>query len=164
MGISTFFLQNAQSTETEAAPGERRAYQNRRRPPKEKGHPEDDHGVGRQTNSADSQKIQLLHLPGIDEVNMFREDGTVIHFRNPKVTAAPSSNTFTVHGANEIKRFEEIPDAFNQIGLEGLQAWARSKGFDGSGPMMGGPPATKKNDLDAIPETSGNFDEAEDCD
>merc|ERR1711981_1312165 len=55
------------------------------------------------------KKFACSNLPGIDEVNMFKEDGTVIHFKNPKVTASPTSNTFTVSGHNELKKITEIP-------------------------------------------------------
>merc|ERR1712027_222126 len=103
------------------------------------------------------KKFSCSNLPGIDEVNMFKEDGNVIHFKNPKVTASPTSNTFTVAGHNEVKKITEIPGVLNQLGLEGLQGlqqWAKSQG-------IGQEPAAKKADgLADIPET-GNFDEAE---
>lgn len=38
------------------------------------------------------------------QVNMFKDDGEVIHFNNPKVQALPSSNTFSITGHAEIKR------------------------------------------------------------
>merc|ERR1712066_813817 len=104
------------------------------------------------------KKFACSTLPGIDEVNMFKEDGTVIHFKNPKVTASPTSNTFTVAGHNEIKKITEIPGVLNQLGLEGLQGlqqWAKSQG-------VADPEQAKKQagGLADIPET-GNFDEAE---
>merc|ERR1711941_1453 len=104
------------------------------------------------------KKFSCSNLPGIDEVNMFKEDGNVIHFKNPKVTASPTSNTFTVAGHNEVKKITEIPGVLNQLGLEGLQGlqqWAKSQGIGQE------PAAAKKADgLADIPET-GNFDEAE---
>merc|ERR1712113_491197 len=103
------------------------------------------------------KKFSCSNLSGIDEVNMFKEDGNVIHFKNPKVTASPTSNTFTVAGHNEVKKITEIPGVLNQLGLEGLQGlqqWAKAQG-------IGQEPAAKKADgLADIPET-GNFDEAE---
>merc|ERR1711879_504857 len=104
------------------------------------------------------KKFSCSNLPGIDEVNMFKEDGNVIHFKNPKVTASPTSNTFTVAGHNEVKKITEIPGVLNQLGLEGLQGlqqWAKPQGIGQE------PAAAKKADgLADIPET-GNFDEAE---
>ena len=34
---------------------------------------------------------------------MIKDDGTVIHFNNPKVQASPSANTFAVTGHGENK-------------------------------------------------------------
>merc|ERR1711934_668785 len=108
------------------------------------------------------KKFACSNLPGIDEVNMFKEDGTVIHFKNPKVTASPTSNTFTVSGSNEVKKITEIPGVLSQLGIEGLQglqAWAKAQGLDAQSALNPNADA-KKNGLDAIPE-SGNFDESQ---
>merc|ERR1712227_1122216 len=35
------------------------------------------------------KKLSINPIPGIEEVNMFRDDGSVIHFTNPKVQASP---------------------------------------------------------------------------
>uniref|UniRef100_A0A1I8HKV2 Transcription factor BTF3 n=1 Tax=Macrostomum lignano TaxID=282301 RepID=A0A1I8HKV2_9PLAT len=37
-------------------------------------------------------------IPGIEEVNMFKDSGEVIHFNNPKVQASLQSNTFAISG------------------------------------------------------------------
>merc|ERR1711887_280832 len=113
--------------------------------------------VTKQTGSvSDDKKIQQTlkkfscsNLPGIDEVNMFKEDGTVIHFKNPKVTASPTSNTFTVAGHNELKKITEIPGVLNQLGMEGLQglqAWAKAQGLGADGMPNGVKAAPKKED------------------
>lgn len=110
------------------------------------------------------KKFQCSNLPGIDEVNMFKEDGTVIHFKNPTVKASPSSNTFTISGHNDVKKITEIPGVLNQLGLEGLQglqAWAKSQGLiDGNMPNPDEmAKQAKKLGLDNVP--AANFDEAE---
>merc|ERR1711887_439031 len=95
------------------------------------------------------KKFACSNLPGIDEVNMFKEDGTVIHFKNPKVTASPTSNTFTVSGHNELKKITEIPGVLNQLGMEGLQglqAWAKAQGLGADGMPNGVKAAPKKED------------------
>lgn len=38
------------------------------------------------------------------QVNMIKEDGTVIHFNNPKVQASLAANTFAITGQAENKR------------------------------------------------------------
>ena len=43
----------------------------------------------------------IPHSPlaaGIDEVNLFKDDDTVIHFSNPKVQMSNGTNTFVVSG------------------------------------------------------------------
>jgi nascent polypeptide-associated complex subunit beta len=42
-------------------------------------------------------------IPGIEEVNMFKADGNIIHFRNPRVQASIAANTYVVSGAAETK-------------------------------------------------------------
>ena len=47
---------------------------------------------------------------------MIRDDGTVIHFNNPKVQASPSANTFAVTGHGENKMLTEmLPSIINQL-------------------------------------------------
>merc|ERR1711909_216826 len=80
------------------------------------------------------KKLGANQIPGIEEVNMFTDDGNVIHFRNPKVQASPVSNTFAISGHNETKRFTEMfekqPDLLRQLGMDGfqgLQEWAKAE-------------------------------------
>jgi len=40
------------------------------------------------------KRLQVNNIPGIEEINMFRDDGTVIHFVNPR-RMSPSSPPFT---------------------------------------------------------------------
>merc|ERR1712129_149149 len=42
---------------------------------------------------AQLKKLGVNNIPGIEEVNMFREDGSIIHFSAPKVQASVSANT-----------------------------------------------------------------------
>ena len=50
------------------------------------------------------KKLGVNNIPGIEEVNMIRDDGTVIHFTNPKVQASLAANTFSINGQAENKR------------------------------------------------------------
>merc|ERR1712136_467895 len=47
------------------------------------------------------KKLTVNNIPGIEEVNMFKEDGTIIHFNNPKVQASLAANTFAITGHAE---------------------------------------------------------------
>jgi nascent polypeptide-associated complex subunit beta len=44
------------------------------------------------------KKLNAQMIPAIEEVNMFRSDGQVLHFQNPKVQAAIAANTFVIGG------------------------------------------------------------------
>ena len=44
------------------------------------------------------KKLGSTTIPGIEEVNLFKEDGKVIHFVNPKVQASMAANTFVISG------------------------------------------------------------------
>lgn len=50
------------------------------------------------------KKLAVNPIPGIEEVNMIRDDGTVLHFSNPKVQASLTANTFAITGSCESKR------------------------------------------------------------
>ena len=42
-------------------------------------------------------------IPGIDEVNFFKDDNTIIHFKNPELLASVQNNTFVISGKQETK-------------------------------------------------------------
>jgi nascent polypeptide-associated complex subunit beta len=44
------------------------------------------------------KKLNVNNIPGVEEVNMIKDDGNVIHFQNPKVQAAIQANTFSIQG------------------------------------------------------------------
>ena len=54
------------------------------------------------------KKMQVSNIPGIEEVNIIREDGTVIHFTNPNVQATVQANTFAISGNCETKQISEM--------------------------------------------------------
>ena len=62
----------------------------------------------------------------IEEVNMFKDDGTIIHFSYPCVLASEQYNTFVVAGHGEAKRFEEfLPGIISQVGPDYLESMSR---------------------------------------
>merc|ERR1712228_356237 len=70
---------------------------------------------------ANLKKLSCNTIPGIEEVNLFKSDGTVIHFVTPKVDAEVSSNTFIVSGNYTHNKIEELlPDILPQIGSDHL--------------------------------------------
>ncbi|XP_002734853.1 transcription factor BTF3 homolog 4-like [Saccoglossus kowalevskii] len=67
------------------------------------------------------KKLGVNNIPGIEEVNMIKDDGTVIHFNNPKVQASLAANTFAISGQAETKQLAEmLPGILNQLGADSL--------------------------------------------
>ena len=63
------------------------------------------------------KKFGVQPLPGIDEVNMFKDDNTVLNFKHPEVMASLQTNTFVVMGKPETKQIKEmLPDIMAQLG------------------------------------------------
>lgn len=54
---------------------------------------------------------------------MIKDDGTVIHFNNPKVQASLSANTFAITGHAETKQLTEmLPGILSQLGADSLSS------------------------------------------
>ncbi|XP_031569330.1 transcription factor BTF3 homolog 4-like [Actinia tenebrosa] len=67
------------------------------------------------------KKLSVNTIQGIEEVNMIKDDGTVIHFNNPKVQANLGANTYAVNGHAETKTITEmLPGILNQLGSDSL--------------------------------------------
>merc|ERR1711937_1075360 len=69
------------------------------------------------------KKLAVNNIPGVEEVNMIKDDGNVIHFTNPKVQAAIAANTFCITGQAETKELSEmLPGILNQLGPDSLNS------------------------------------------
>ncbi|KAI2787206.1 Nascent polypeptide-associated complex subunit beta [Penicillium oxalicum] len=67
------------------------------------------------------KKLNVQPVQGIEEVNMFKEDGNVIHFGAPRVHGSVPSNTFALYGHGEEKELTElVPGILNQLGPDSL--------------------------------------------
>ncbi|TKA27552.1 Nascent polypeptide-associated complex subunit beta [Salinomyces thailandicus] len=67
------------------------------------------------------KKLNVQPITAIEEVNMFKSDGNVIHFSAPKVHASVPSNTFALYGNGEDKELTElVPGILNQLGPDSL--------------------------------------------
>lgn len=76
-----------------------------------KGTPRRKKKIVHQTPGTDDKKLQsslkklaVNTIPGIEEVNMIKNDGSVIHFNNPKAQASLAANTFAITGHGENKQ------------------------------------------------------------
>ncbi|KXS12538.1 NAC-domain-containing protein [Gonapodya prolifera JEL478] len=102
------------------------------------------------------KKLGVQQIQGIEEVNMFKVDGNVIHFTAPKVQASIAANTFVVTGPGETKELTElVPGILNQLGPDSLSSLRRlAESYQNShGAVAGG------EDGEDVPELV-NFEEA----
>merc|ERR1712235_233121 len=106
------------------------------------------------------KKLTVNNIPGIEEVNMFKEDGTIIHFNNPKVQASLAANTFAITGHAEHKPITDmLPAILNQLPTESL-AHLKER-IVGASAGQGGAAATlpTTEEDDEVPDLVDNFDE-----
>merc|ERR1712142_843087 len=132
--------------------------------------------VVHKTTATDDKKLQsslkklaVNTIPNIEEVNMMRDDGTVLHFNNPRVQASLAANTFAITGHPENKVVTEmLPGILNQLGTDGLNNLRRfAQGMNGAGAAgvhesnnLGGSEDSDDDDSDDVPDLVENFDEA----
>jgi nascent polypeptide-associated complex subunit beta len=87
--------------------------------------------TGTRSNATDDKKLHaaikrlgLSQIPQIDEINMFKDDGTVLTFALPKLQANISANTYVLSGAApQQRRMEDLLDdvgMLSQLGPENL--------------------------------------------
>lgn len=121
------------------------------------------------TNTTDDKKLQgtlkrlgVQPIAGIEEVNLFKDDGNVVHFINPKVQVAIQANTFVVSGPNETKSVKElIPGIIQHLGHENLGALrGMMGGAEGMGMGMGEDNEDDDSSDDDVPELVDNFEQA----
>ncbi|KAJ9596247.1 hypothetical protein L9F63_027129, partial [Diploptera punctata] len=104
------------------------------------------------------KKLSVNTIPGIEEVNMIKDDGTVIHFNNPKAQASLAANTFAITGHGENKQITEmLPGILSQLGPEGLNQLKRLASSVANS-ATGGKASIEEDD--EVPELVENFDEA----
>lgn len=80
------------------------------------------------SSASDDKRIQavLKKLPTqtiglIDEVNLFNEGGSVIHFSFPKMQTVAGANTYIITGNGEQKEIAELlPGIIAQLGPESI--------------------------------------------
>lgn len=100
------------------------------------------------------KKLQMQNINDIAEVNMFKEDGDVLHFANPTVEANMSCRTMVVSGVQpENKGLQELlPDILSQIGQDSINTLRRlaekyqSTAGEGSGAAAGAMPEVSSFD------------------
>jgi len=116
------------------------------------------HGADDKQLQAQLKRLGVNNIPGIEEVNMFKEDGSVIHFAAPKVQASVTANTYVVTGHAENKKLEELlPGIINQLGPDNLVNLKRiAEGYAAAGAAAKGASAAEDED---IPDIGENFED-----
>merc|ERR1711933_60134 len=105
---------------------------------------------------AQLKRLGVNNIPGIEEVNMFTEDGQVLHFSAPKVQASVTANTYVITGHGENKRLEELlPGIINQLGPDNLMNLKRIAEAHAAADSSG---AAAVED-DDIPDIGENFED-----
>ncbi|KAI8846219.1 NAC-domain-containing protein [Chytridium lagenaria] len=111
---------------------------------------------------ASLKKLNPQPIPQIEEVNMFKADGSVLHFVAPKVQASISANTFIITGHAETKDLTElVPGILSQLGPESLNSLRRlAESYQKQQAAAGASGSADNNDEDDVPELIESFDNA----
>lgn len=109
------------------------------------------------------KKLSVNTIPGIEEVNIIKNDGTVIHFNNPKAQASLPTNTFAITGHGENKSISEmLPGILTQLGPQDItqlkkiasefasKTSAANLGVGGSGAAAGAGPTDDDDDVPVL--------------
>ncbi|TEB34163.1 nascent polypeptide-associated complex subunit beta [Coprinellus micaceus] len=106
------------------------------------------------------KKLNVQPIPGVEEVNMFQEDGNVLHFTAPKVHAAISANTFAIYGTGHVKELTElVPGILNQLGPDSLASLRKlAESYQAIQQGQQRPGAADDDDDDDVPDLVENFD------
>ncbi|KAF2149627.1 nascent polypeptide-associated complex subunit [Myriangium duriaei CBS 260.36] len=100
------------------------------------------------------KKMNVQPIQAIEEVNMFKSDGNVIHFSAPKVHASVPSNTFAIYGNGEEKELTElVPGILNQLGPDSLASLRKlAESYQAMQKQQGEGGEKKDEDDDDIPD------------
>ena len=93
------------------------------------------------------------------QVNMIKDDGTVIHFNNPKVQASLTANTFAITGHAESKRIADmVPGILSQLRADNFAHLKQTLNMTQDAVSAIGAEDTGNDD--DVPDLVENFDDA----
>ena len=105
------------------------------------------------------KKLGTTPIPAVEEVNLFKADGQVIHFVAPKVQAAIAANTFAVSGHSSTKSLQELlPGIINQLGPDNL-ANLKQIAESYTAAQKAARAAAGEEDDDDVPDLVDNFED-----
>ena len=107
------------------------------------------------------KRLGVNNIPAIEEVNLFKDDGDVIHFSNPKVQASIGANTYVISGRAEDKKLQELlPGIINQLGPDNLANLKKiAESYKESGATNSIKEEDESDSDDDIPDLVENFEE-----
>ncbi len=98
-------------------------------------------------------KFGLQPLPDIEEVNMFMDDDTVMHFKRPTVQFSMKQFVSSVTGECETKNIKDmLPGILSQVGPEQYKVLSDVVGTGAEGKKA------EEEDEDDVPELVGTFE------
>lgn len=110
------------------------------------------------------KKYNFHPLNDISEVNMFKDDGTIMNFKSPEVLASIPSNTVVVMGKSETKSVKDLlPDIIQHLGPKQFETLKEiMKGMKKPGKEGDSIKEAANEEDDEVPNLVGgaNFEEA----
>jgi len=97
-----------------------------------------------------------------EKVNIIKNDGTVIHFNNPKAQASLPTNTFAITGHGENKTITEmVPGILTQLGPQDINQLKKLATEIANKNGAGGAAGSSAADAgdDDVPDLVENFEE-----
>lgn len=106
------------------------------------------------------KKLGATNIPGIEEVNFFKDDGKVIHFVNPRVQASIQANTYIISGPNDTKPLQDLlPSIVSQLGMDNISQLQNFAACAAAGGASAAPEVVEDDDDDVPDLVDGNFEE-----
>jgi nascent polypeptide-associated complex subunit beta len=101
------------------------------------------------------KKFGMQPLQDIDEVNMFRDDNTVMHMKKPQTQFSVRENMLVVAGQMQTRELKDMmPDILKQVGPKQYQ-YLKSQLVSGGEQKAATQEAADEDD---VPNLVGNFD------
>jgi nascent polypeptide-associated complex subunit beta len=85
--------------------------------------------VAHKSNQVDDKKVKsaikklgVQPLQGIDEVNFFQDDNTILNFENPQIEGNIKDNFFVISGKGQVKSLRDLmPGIIPQLGPKNFE-------------------------------------------
>jgi len=106
------------------------------------------------------KKYGVQPLPDIEELNMFKDDNTVIHFKRPTIQFSSRESILVCNGTGETKTIQELlPEILKQIGPDQLGLLQSLMGDMAKGLKDGKDAIGEEDEDDDVPPlVEGTFD------